>query len=250
MNDAKHAASSFELSALQVHLWPVRTQASEAVIARFAQILAPDECGRAGRFRFEHLRNSFTLARGALRILLGRYLNMSAPGIQLSYGPNGKPAVAAPARVEFNTSHSGDVAVFAFAGGSEIGIDLEEIRPLPEMRSLAERFFCPAETDDLMSLPVDQRELAFFLCWTRKEAYLKATGKGLSTPLDAFRVNLRPGEPASLIHIDRNTSAAQAWTLHNLNVAPGYAAALAYRGLPRQVSIFPIIEPAALLTLS
>jgi 4'-phosphopantetheinyl transferase len=100
-----------------------------------------------------------------------------------------------------------------------------------------------------MSVAADQRELAFFLCWTRKEAYLKATGDGLSTPLDAFRVNLRPSEPASLIHIGGNTDAAQAWTFHNLDVAPGYVAALAYRGLQRQVSLFPITDPTVLLTL-
>jgi len=175
---------------------------------------------------------------------------MSAASIQFSFGLNAKPAVDAPTLIEFNTARSGDIAVLAFAGGSEIGVDVEQVRRLPEMRGIAERFFCPEETADLMSLPTNERERAFFLCWTRKEAYLKATGNGLSKPLDAFRVNLRPSEPASLIHIERNANAAQAWTLHDLDVAPGYVAALAYRDVRRQISMFTDIEPVTLLTLS
>ena len=236
-----------ELRGRAVHVWPVSLYGEDSVVERFQGFLAGDEMDRAERFRFAHLRRSFILARGVLRILLGRYLNAAPGDIEFSYGSKGKPALRTDHRLRFNASHSGDVALFAFTMDCEIGVDVEAIRPMPDIEHVAKRFFCAEETEELMALPPDQREQGFFLCWTRKEAYIKATGDGLSTPLDAFRVTLLPGAAAGMIHLERDLIAAQAWTLHDLSPAPGYAAALAYRDSPRPLETFPIFNPKQLL---
>lgn len=239
-----------ELTGRAVHVWPVSTYAPDTVVERFQALLAPDETDRADRFRFPRLRQSFTLARGALRVLLGRYLNTAPGDIEFAYGSKGKPALAADNRLRFNASHSGDLALFTFTMDCEIGVDVELIRPMPDIEDVAKRFFCAEETEELMSLSGGQREHGFFLCWTRKEAYIKATGDGLATPLDAFRVTLRPGAPAVMVHVQQDPIAAQAWTLHDLTPAPGYAAALAYRDSPRPLKTFPFFNPKQLLDIT
>jgi 4'-phosphopantetheinyl transferase len=238
---------SFELDTRNVHVWSVGTEDPEAIAASFEQVLAPDERDRAARFRFEHLRRSFILAHGALRMLLGRYLDTSAAGIRFEYGSKGKPALAPRAFIDFNMSHSGGLVVFAFTRGCEIGVDLEQIHSIGDMQNIADRFFCPEEAAELMSLPVNQREHAFFLCWTRKEAYIKAIGDGLSAPLNDFRVTMQSAQHARFIHIAHDTNAAKEWTLHDLQLASNYAAALAYRGSGRTVAVLPLLEPAELL---
>jgi 4'-phosphopantetheinyl transferase len=244
------AVRRFELAGRSVELWPVRLDASDVVFARFRRILAPDEAARAARFRFDHLRRSFILSRGALRILLGNYLSVAPGGIRFCYGSKGKPALADPVPIQFNASHSGALALFAFTLGCEVGVDVEQIRRLQDMQEIASRFFCSEETAELMSLPSDERERAFFFCWTRKEAYVKAVGEGLSIPLDGFRVTLRPNEPARFIHLAHDTSATEAWTLHSVDPAPHYAAALAYRDLPRPVRMLSAVEPVELLDIA
>jgi 4'-phosphopantetheinyl transferase len=247
MDNVTPGASPFELDGRSVHVYAVRLDAPEAVAAQFDPLLAPDERERAARFRFDHLRRSYTVARGALRVLLGRYLGADPAGIGFLYGSKGKPRLPPPAPVEFNVSHSGTLAVYAFTRDGELGVDVEQIRPLADMQGIAARFFCAEESVELMALASAVRTQAFFLCWTRKEAYLKAMGDGLSVPLDGFRVTLRPGEPASMVHLAQDAAAAAAWTLHDLSLAPEYAAALAYRDAPRPLVVFPPIEPAELL---
>jgi 4'-phosphopantetheinyl transferase len=228
-------------------VWPVSIQAPESIVQQFQLLLAPDEADRAARFRFDHLRSSYILGRGALRILLGRYLNSPPQDLAFRYGSRGKPALGAPVRLQFNASHSGDLALFAFTMDREIGVDVEAIRLMPDLEDIAKRFFCAEETAELMSLPAGQREHAFFLCWTRKEAYIKGTGEGLSTPLDAFRVVLRPGDPAGIVHLAGDPAGARAWTLHDLRPAPGYAAALAYCDSARPFQLFKSVNPKQLL---
>jgi 4'-phosphopantetheinyl transferase len=240
----------YELPGKVVHVWPISIQAPDSVVERFQPLLSPDETDRAARFRFENLRHSFILARGALRILLARYLKSLPQAVAFTYGSKGKPALAPPARLQFNASHSGDLALFAFTMDCEIGIDVEVIRPMPDMENIAKRFFCAEEAAELLSLPDGQREHGFFLCWTRKEAYIKATGDGLSAPLDAFRVTLRRGDPAVVVHLAGDPVAAQAWTLHDLQPGPGFAAALAYRDEPRSLQLFNRISPKQLLEIT
>jgi 4'-phosphopantetheinyl transferase len=249
MKDKKIASWSFDLSGKDVHVWTLRTEASSAVVARFELVLAPDEKDRAARFRFDHLRRSFVLARGALRMLLGCYLDVSSASIQFKYGSKGKPTLVAPAYVDFNVSHSRGLAVFAFTAGREIGVDVEQIRPLEDMQIIADRYFYSEEAAEIMSLTADQRQRAFFHCWTRKEAYIKAIGDGLSTPLNGFRVTLHPSQPARLIHLAHDASFAEAWTLRDLRLAANYTAAIAYRDAERRVAVLPIIDPAELLSI-
>jgi 4'-phosphopantetheinyl transferase len=228
-------------------VWPVRLRASDAVTAQFAELLSADERERAGRFVFDHLRSSFTLSRGAMRVLLGRCLDARPAAIRFTYGEKGKPALESPGRIRFNVSHSGDLALFAITLDCEIGVDIERIHAMQDFAGIAKRFFSTEEEMDLMSLPEDQREAAFFRCWTRKEAYIKAIGDGFSAPLDGFAVTLRVDAPARLTHIAGDASAAAAWTVHDLEIEAGYAAALAYRDAPRAVRLFAPLDPAELL---
>jgi len=235
--------NSFELVGSDVHVLTVRMEASGDTTAKLESVLFDDEKARAARFGSDYLRRSFVIKRGMFRYLLGRYLGVAPQSIRFKYAPSGKPALASTADIEFNTTHSGNLAVFAFTVGCQLGVDLQQIAPLPEMQEIATRFFCEEEAADLISLPPSDRQHAFFCCWTRKEAFVKATGDGLSTPLDDFRVTLRAAEPASLIRIAQDKKAAESWTLHNLSLHAGYAGAIAYRDRARPLSIFPIIHP-------
>jgi 4'-phosphopantetheinyl transferase len=239
-----------ELKRRDVHVWSVRTEASHALAERFEPILARDERERAMRFRFTHLRDSFIVVRGTLRILLGRYLDVSAAGIKFEYSSKGKPSVIAPGRIEFSVSHSGTLATFAFTAGCVVGVDVEQIRPLPELLSIVDSNLCSEEIAELMSLAADERERAFFLCWTRKEAYVKAIGDGLSATLHDFRVTVLPGERPRIIRIAHDANASRVWTLNDLQLGLDYAATLAYRDVERPVAVLPLINPAELLGIS
>lgn len=245
----KLTATLSELAGRAVRVWCVRTEAPIAVITKLGLVLSPEERDRAQRFRFDHLQHSFVVARAGLRILAGQYLSLTPATIRFNYGAKGKPSLADFPRLRFNVSHSGKLAVFAFALDCEVGVDLERIRPLPDIPDIAERLFCAGEAAELMSLSAEQRELAFFLCWTRKEAYIKATGDGLSAPLDTFHVTLQPGKPARFVHIAHDVIAANCWMLHDLRFARDYAGALAYRDAQRPVHLSPLIEPVELLDI-
>jgi 4'-phosphopantetheinyl transferase len=199
-------AGHFELADRTVRVHAVRLHAPDAAVSRFHGILTLDERARAARFHFSHLQRAFILARGALRILLGHYLSTAPGAIPLQYGSQGKPSLAEPARLRFNLSHSGGLALFALMLDCEAGIDIEEIRPLAEMEQIALGQFGAQQTAELIRLPVGRREPAFFRCWTRMEAYRKALGQGLSASSSA----------------SSSTTLAEAgeWTLHDVNVPP------------------------------
>jgi 4'-phosphopantetheinyl transferase len=241
---------AFVLSGDCIAVWSLRTDVSEATAAKFEPFLSVDEKERAARCRFEGLRVAFSVTRGALRYLLGRYLKLHPELIRFKYGPKGKPALALDIGIEFNTTHSGDLAAFAFAADCEVGIDLEKIRPLPEVEDIANRFFSKDEAIELASLAPEERLAAFYRCWTGKEAYLKAVGCGLSAPLDEFRVSLTADETTPLIQFGYDRDAVKPWTLHDLSVGPDYAGALAYRDRPRFISLFPTIDPIELFDLA
>jgi len=155
--------------------------------------------------------------------------------------------LAVPGRIRFNSSHSGALALVAVTLDCELGVDIEQFRPMPDLQEIAARFFCAGEEAELMSVAPALREPAFFRCWTRKEAYIKAIGDGLSAPLDGFAVTLKAGAPARMIQLGGDATAAAAWTLHDLEIQSGYAAALAYRDRPRAVRLSPPLDPAELL---
>ncbi|HEY89984.1 MAG TPA: 4'-phosphopantetheinyl transferase superfamily protein [Thermoflexia bacterium] len=194
-------------------------------------ILSPAEQSRAARLRFPAPRTRFILARGLLRELLGRYLDVPPAELRFSYNPHGKPTLATPAHawLHFNLSHSEEMVLLAFTSDRPLGVDVEQIHPVQKMERLVERFFSPAERVAFRALPDGQREAAFFAGWTRKEAYIKGRGLGLALPLHQFDVTLEPQKARLLA--DRQTPAAVGrWTLRSLDFIPGYAAALAVRG--------------------
>jgi 4'-phosphopantetheinyl transferase len=241
--------SSFQLSTLDAHIWTIPTKTSDAVVGRLERILARDEIDRASRFRFGYLRDSFVIARGFLRCLLGQYLNLDPASICFSYGDKGKPVLCSGSTLQFSLTHSNGIAAIALTSGCQIGVDLEHVRRMNDMQQIADRYFCSEEAAEIMSLSSEERARAFFCCWTRKEAYIKAIGDGLSCPLDSFRVTVRPNADARLIHIGGNRATAKMWTLQDLNLATGYAAAVAYRDRHRSLSIFPMTAASELLNL-
>ncbi|MBI1790832.1 MAG: 4'-phosphopantetheinyl transferase superfamily protein [Acidobacteria bacterium] len=228
---------------MEVHLWYVRLEGSAECEGAFFQTLSPDEKVRARGFHFERLRKTYTLARGVLRALAGSYLDTPAAGIEFRYGPNGKPSLArADCRLRFNLSRSGDLAIYAFARDCELGVDVEELRPMPGLERIAAEFFCPEECADLAVVDESSRERAFFNCWTRKEAYIKALGDGLSLPLDSFRVSLHPEQPAALLEVRGQPDEAGRWSMRHLIPAAGYAGALSLRDCE------PIVQARPCLT--
>jgi 4'-phosphopantetheinyl transferase len=243
--DSHWRSFRFDVADRSIDVWPVNIDAPDLALAQFERLLGPDELSRASRFRYEHLRRSFILARASLRILLSQYLGTAPSVVRFSYGSQGKPSVLGSARLRFNTSHSGSLVLIAFTQDCEIGVDLERIRPLTLMHEIATRFFSKQEADELMALPLEERDRGFFRCWTRKEAYVKALGQGLSAPLDAFGVTLRADWAATDIQMAKNTG-DEAWTLQDIDVAASYAAALAYPGR-RRVEIVPLIPATDLL---
>lgn len=221
----------------QVDVWSVHLSAPDPPAVRAEPMLSAEERERARRFRVERVRREFILARGALRVLLGRYLGQAPEAVALGYGERGKPFLPGGA-MQFNVSHSGEFAACAFTAGCEVGIDIEKIRPMRDLEGIAERFFSPAECREVLALEGRDREAAFFRCWTSKEAYIKAVGAGLSIPLAGFRVAVLPSEPAALLSVAGDAAEGRAWTLREFSPAGGYAGAVAFRDR-RQVRIHP-----------
>ena len=222
------ASGSLCLRPGHVHVWSVWLDPSEARVGELGATLSADELERASRLRFDRHRRRFVCARGALREILGAYLGVDARALKFTYGAHGKPALGVDGarRVSFNVSHSEDVALIAVAPEEiEIGVDVESLRSMSNDDDIARRFFAPSEVARLQSLPAGLRERAFFECWTRKEAYLKATGDGLARPLDAFEVTFGPGERAELRVLGDQTESAR-WTLVSLEPVSGFAGAL------------------------
>ena len=216
----------------EVHVWRVRLDADASEVARHAAVLTADERARAERFFFDVHRRRFTVARGVLRHVLGRYLGVRPEALRFDYGPQGKPLLRRPAgtALRFNVSHSGALALIAVTAERDLGVDVERVDPERAAVKIAERFFAPEEVAVFRSLPEEQREEGFFNAWTRKEAYMKATGRGLTLGLDRFVVTLRPGEEARLVSTAWHPPDAARWTMRALDPGPGYAAALAVEG--------------------
>jgi 4'-phosphopantetheinyl transferase len=226
-------ALDIALTKSDVHVWRAYLDQPLLLVERLAEILSEEELARARRFHFESDRRRFIISRSVLRIILGRYLDTGPDQLQFSYLSNGKPYLAnnrAGMTFRFNLSHSHGLALLAFTCDREVGIDLEYIRPVPDIDQMAARYFSFQEYATLQSLSDFQRLEAFFACWTRKESYLKAIGFGLNHPMNMFEVSLAPGEPARLLNVRNHPGAAERWRLETLYPAHGYAAALAVEG--------------------
>ena len=225
--------SKLKLSTHDVHVWCVRLNQTDGRVEQLLQILSDDERLRAERFHFERDRRRFIVSQGMLRSIIGEYIDMEPSRFQFYSGHRGKPYLvhsSGKAPLQFNLAHSKEIALYAFTGNREIGIDVEYIRDMPDAEKIALTTFSSLENKVLQSLPEYQRQEAFFNCWTRKEAYIKAIGNGLYHALDRFDVSLAPGEPARLVSIEGSAEQASRWFMKSLIPEDGYVAALAVKG--------------------
>ena len=209
-----------------------RLAAAPEAVRTSAALLSDAERHRARRFAFDRDASRFILARARLRELLAMRLGVRAEAVEFEYGAHGKPALSrqfADSDLYFNVSHCDDVAAYAFACGHAIGIDVEAVREIGDADAIAARHFSRCENATYRTLKPCERPLGFFNCWTRKEAFVKALGEGLSMPLDGFDVTLAPGEPAQVLRIG-HTPGDSGWSLDSLCPAVGYVVAIASRG--------------------
>lgn len=210
----------------ELHIWLAWLDVEPQERTRLSLYLNKDEVSRAERFVFPRDRDHFIVARGRLREVLGRYLHCPPNAVQFKTGRYGKLSLLDDVDpLRFNLSHSRGLALYGFCRGREIGIDTEKIRPGFSGEGIAERYFSAAEQRELLELPKELRDMAFFLCWTRKEAYIKANGEGLQIPLDSFDVSLKPGEPATLQSDDSGR-----WSIRSFSPAPEFVAAVIVEG--------------------
>ena len=227
------AGKAMTLPANEVHLWRVELHAVAVGEARWQRVLSSDELERAKSFRFSRDQQYFIATRGLLRLLLGSYVGCDPEQLRFGYGEKRKPfleSCRASDPIEFNLSHSGSRALLAFTRGREVGVDIEQIRNNLDFEALARRFFSAAEQKELAALEPPKMRQGFFRCWTRKEAYIKATGAGLSLPLCEFDVSLGAGAENALIATRPNPGEAKLWSLREVAAGEGYVAALCTRG--------------------
>jgi len=221
----------------EVHVWCVFLAQPATRVQSLASTLSKNERIRAERFHFERDRRRFRVSQGYLRTILGRYLKIAPQQIEFRHGHRGKPALKETEstnpekrRLQFNISHSHELVIYAITRNREVGVDIEHVRPMPDAEQIVERFFSVQERTAFRLIPPSQKIEAFFSCWTRKEAFLKASGEGLYRPLEQFSVSLSPGEPARLLQIENDPQETARWSLRELIPAPGYVAALAVEG--------------------
>jgi 4'-phosphopantetheinyl transferase len=222
----------------EVHVWQVDLDQSMGQVDALLQLLCEEEIERAGRFRNQEHGAHYIVARGTLRQLLGGYLGALPEELVFSYGAHGKPDLAGDhdgSGLRFNLSHSHQLALFAVAWRREVGIDVEYPRSRVDVEGLARRFFAPVEVATLLSLSGERRREGFYNCWTRKEAYLKARGEGITVALDSFAVSLAPGESAELLSCDLDPGEMERWQLRALEAREGYAAAVCAEGTDWQL---------------
>jgi 4'-phosphopantetheinyl transferase len=226
----------------QVHLWLLPLQ--EAAPPRggdHAATLAIQELERARRYRFPIDRDRFVRSRTLLRQILGAYVGVPPEGLVFDHGPAGKPSLVADgagSAVEFNLSHSGGYAVLGVTRGHAIGVDVEVLRPVPDFEQIARSQFKPSEVDQLLALPPDRRLAGFFAGWTRKEAYSKAIGAGLSLALDHFEVSLDPDSPALIRSVGGSMAASASWSLWGFEAYEGVWVAVVVEGSSRSLCTY------------
>lgn len=201
-----------------------------AAVRACASLLSDDERARARRFAFPRDARRFIVARARLRQLLAVRLGVRPESVELVYGARGKPALANPRRdrdLRFNVSRRDDLAVYVLSFGREVGIDVEAVQVIRDADAIAARWFSRGENHTYQALGQREKPLGFFNCWTRKEAFVKALGLGLSYGLDRFEVSLTPGEPAKLLRVEQMPGEDCGWSLHSFSPAAGYVAAIA-----------------------
>jgi len=217
----------------EVHVWRVHLARTASEVESLRSLLAPDEIERAERFHFTRDRASFIIAHAMLRTILAAYLKPNPAQLRFTSSAYGKPALFEKdnePELRFNLSHSHELALCVVARKREVGIDVEYIREDFAQEEIAERFFSSTERAALRALPSDERTASFFHCWTRKEAYIKARGEGLSFPLERFDVSVSPIEERPTLSVHEAPDETARWSLQSLTPDAGYAAAIAIEG--------------------
>lgn len=225
----------------EVHIYRVFLDLPDRRVPPLTTILAPGERARAQRFHFERDRQRYVVGRASLRVLLARYLGAEPQSLEFQYGQHGKPQLVAPRQMSalsFNVAHSEGIALYAITRSHAIGIDIERVRPLLQITRMAERYFAAEEQAALRNLSVSARQAAFFTCWTRKEAYMKALGRGMSIPLDSFAVSVASADPVRLLHIAGSVEDAARWSLYALTPDSGFVATVAVEGPPMSLRLW------------
>jgi 4'-phosphopantetheinyl transferase len=218
------------LAKTEIHVWEFPTIVSESTLASYTELLSSDERDRASRFHFERDTRRFTVARAGLRTILSAYTKTPAAELRFHLSAHDKPELEPASDIRFNISHSGEMALLGIALSREVGVDIEAVRQNVEIESLAERFFSPHERETIRALPEQDKIAAFFRCWSCKEAFLKAQGVGLSRSLNSFDVEANPALPARLAGTRPDARETERWSLHTIETADGYAAAVSAEG--------------------
>ena len=216
-----------------VHIWLASLYVTSRVSDVLHQNLSSEEDERAGRFVFTRDRRNFIVARGILRDILAKYLDCQPKQIHFDYEPYGKPRISLSeitARLEFNLSHSSGFLVLAVADGRKVGIDIERVRSLPDLEQIASHAFSSHEQKELSTFTGEEKPHGFFRCWTRKEAYLKARGDGLSIPLDTFDMSLTAHNPIRMLSNRLDPDEVSRWSFHTFIPEQSFVGALAIEG--------------------
>ncbi len=221
-----------------VHIWNVNFDVNDNELQSYFKLLSEDEKERANRFRFFKDKKCFIVTRGALRLISSHYLKKEAEDIVFSYEDYGKPYFKHKTNLKFNVSHSGSRAVIGFVHHHTIGIDIEKTKNDFDTFEIAANFFSKAEIEALRKIPKDEQYIGFYRCWTRKEAFIKAKGSGLSFPLDTFAVSLDSDSKASLLYTEWDKSEKDQWQLISFIPEDGYIAALITESLVDNVGCF------------
>jgi 4'-phosphopantetheinyl transferase len=207
----------------EVHVWRVDLDLTAGRVGALGGVLSEDELLRAAAYKVEDGRRNFVVTRAALRTLLGRYLDEDAATLRFATTTNGKPRLDHPLPTQFNVSHSGSVGLIAVTRDGDVGVDVEQIKPRRDLDGVARRVFTEAERDAI------DGDAAFYRHWVAKEAFVKATGRGVAS-VRSFEVLLDAPGGARLVHVGGDPAEAVRWTLAPLEAPPGYAAAVVARG--------------------
>jgi 4'-phosphopantetheinyl transferase len=237
---------ALEISQDEVHVWRAVLEQPGETMRRLSTFLSHEELEKANRFYFPKDRNGFIVSHAFLRDVISRYIQVDPWNLEFRVNPHGKPALAAAFQefdIQFNLSHSNEYALVAVMRGQAVGVDVELIRPEFGGADIARRFFSPSEVHALLSISPENQGDAFFRCWTRKEAFIKAIGRGLALPLDEFDVSVLPEEPAGLLSTRFDPQEAARWSMFQVDPAPGYSGSVAAKGKSVVLVLWSWIPP-------
>jgi 4'-phosphopantetheinyl transferase len=212
----------------EVHLWLLNLRDFAGQLSRLHSLLSTHELARAARYHFPADRDAYITRHGVLRLILGRYLQQAPAAVEFRYSARGKPETTAD-NLHFNDSHSGDFVLYGVTAACPLGVDIEKVKPIPDFEEIAANYFSPREVETMRALAAEMRMQAFYAAWTRKEAFLKATGEGIAENLPRVEVTLKPEEQPEILAVPGDPFARAAWKLKTFRPAPGYLGAAAFR---------------------